>query len=326
MIRWGIVGLGNIAGRFARSLRNSEEGQLYAVASKNSEKRGLYAAAYPGIVTYQNYEDLLQDKDLDVVYIALPHSMHKKFAIKALLSHKGVLCEKPIALNESDAQSMVDCARDSRVFLMEAMKTRFVPLMDQIRSDLNDGIIGDITDIHAGFCYDLQKSDVPAGRYIIDPAEGGALLDAGPYPIAFAIDILGHDFTITQSSIIKDEDGLILSASCKLQYQGGAVAHLEAGMDRARERTAIITGMQGVMKIPVWNRPTEYSVHGPGGRIISKKMDLPHDDLFGEIEEVHRCLRLGLIESERYSWRDTLKMMETIDSIQRNATVTLKDY
>lgn len=325
MVHWGIIGLGNIAERFAKSLQNSAEGCLYAVASKQQEKRALFTDLFPGIKTYDHYVDLLHDESLNAVYIALPHSMHMEITIKALQAQKGVLCEKPIALCEADARSMYACARSNNVFLMEAMKTRFVPIMDRIRKELCNGSIGDIKSIYVSFLNDIKKARIPVGNYIFDPDEGGALLDAGSYPIAFVLDLLGYDFILTDSKLVKSSSGLIRYASCDLIYPDGATAHIEVGIDRQQERIAIITGTRGVMRIPMWNRPIEYKIRDSNGRVTSEKIDLQYDDLFEEIEEVHRCLRLGLMESERYSWQDSLKVIRTIDQIQLCAAITIND-
>lgn len=315
MVNWGIIGLGNIAGRFAASLQHSRQGRLYAAASRQAAKRQLYAKEYAGIKTYATYSELLQDGNVDAVYIALPHSMHKRHSIAALSAGKAVLCEKPATLTAAEFKEVMQCARDNNAFFMEAMKTRFVPMMDKIVADLSGGIIGQVCSVYACFCNRLEL-DMLAGSFITDPAQGGALLDVGPYPVSFVMDILGCEVLDITADIHKNDNGLILYAHGRMTFPGGAVGEIEAAIDRDMERTAIITGSEGIMRVPMCNRPEAYTVDYNDGRNVEARLAMQHDDMFGEIEEVHRCLQARLVESPRWTWAETLKAMEIIDAMR----------
>lgn len=133
MVKWGIIGLGNIAARFAKSLQKSNEGILYAVASRNSNKSKKFATNFNAKKAYDNYEDLLNDANIDVVYIALPHDLHKEWAVNSLKKKKGVLCEKPVALCAKEMIEIQKAAIENKAFFMEAMKTRFLPAMEELK-------------------------------------------------------------------------------------------------------------------------------------------------------------------------------------------------
>lgn len=314
MVRWGIIGLGKIAERFSASLSHSETGRLAAVASRQEEKRAAYLARYPGLTAYDSYDALFRDPDIDAVYIAVPHSMHKELCLQALRAKKAVLCEKPVSLSEREAREITACARENHIFFMEAMKTRFIPAIGEIKAALASGAIGEVKSLHAAFCSKLTDADLMTpGRYAGDPAEGGALLDAGPYPIAFALDLLGEGYEEQESRLTKWDNGLIAHAAIRLRYPGGALAELEAGFDRHDPRTAVITGTEGTMEIPIWNRPCEFRLISAAGTRVCRS-ELPVDDLFGEIEAANESIRKGVLEHPNYTWENMLAVMRVIDS------------
>lgn len=318
MINWGIIGLGNIAKRFAASLSHSTGGRLSAVASRQAAKRLQYTEQYTGVKAYGSYGELIADDGIDAIYIALPHGMHMQYSIQAMQAGKAVLCEKPVTLTAADMRQVAECAAGSGVFFMEAMKTRFVPMMGEIKAAIEGGIIGSIEHIYANFCSRLDESMLEGGSFIADPSQGGALLDTGPYPISFVADLLGYDINGMECDLNRAGNGLILSARGVLRYES-ATAEVEASIIEKKERTAVITGSKGVMKVPVYNRPGEYSIEFNDGSHASKQLEIPVDDMFGEIEEVHRCLRQGLKESPRCPIQHSIAVMEIIDGLQQVA-------
>ena len=133
MVRWGIIGLGNIANRFAKSLEYEKYGKLVAVAGKTENKRMYFKEAYKDVKVYESYDELFNDQDIDAVYIALPHRFHAKWSIRGLNKGKAILCEKPSTLNSSELDGILKCAKRNKTFYMEAMKTPFVPMFDLIK-------------------------------------------------------------------------------------------------------------------------------------------------------------------------------------------------
>ena len=319
MIRWGIIGLGNIAIRFAKSLEHSKQGKLAAIASRTAEKREQYVNLYPGIKAYESYDDIIQDPDIDAVYVALPHGFHKEWVLKALQCHKAVLCEKPVGLNQQEMEEIKACALKHQTFFMEALKTRFVPLMDEIKAELKKGIIGKIQSVEASFCYDVRGLPRRKGWYLFEKDQGGALLDVGPYPVSFVLDLLETPITKIESEMVYDEEGIDHHFIGKLYFEDGAIGIVEGAIDGMKERTAHIVGTLGTMEVPVYNRPLEYTIKLSDGQVIHQEQALEVDDMFGEIEEVHRCLKEGLLESPRYSFEDSLKEMKVMDDIRQFA-------
>jgi len=181
---WGILGAGNIATRFAADLTNLPDAALVAVGSRSAAKAAEFAAKFDCKRSYGSYAELVNDPDVDVVYIATPHPFHKEHTIQCLQHGKAVLCEKPMAINEQQVREMAKCARENDVFLMEAMWTRFLPVIKTVRQWLEGKKIGDIRMLSADFGFRTGWN--PQGRLLNPDLAGGALLDVGVYIIALA--------------------------------------------------------------------------------------------------------------------------------------------
>lgn len=319
MIRWGVIGLGNIAKRFASSLMQIEEGQLYAAASYTKEKREQFNELFHPEVIYDTYEELLKDPNIDAVYIALPHALHKEYSIKALQGKKAVLCEKPAALHSEELKEIIRVAQENDVFYMEAIKSRFIPLMEDIKTLLENKAIGDVLSLKANFDFLLPKQ-LPTKSYYIDDVQGGALFDVGTYLVNIVVDLFGKDIT-TISSTMKPYltyavDGFF---EAKLTYGNGMVATIEGAFDRNSDKAAIIEGTKGSIILPRFYRCEEAIIKLNDGGSDTIKKPLVIDDMAGEIKEVHKCLLLGKKESSRLSFSDSLFMMKLLDCIRRDA-------
>lgn len=317
MIQWGVLGLGNIAQRFLASLSHSKRGCVRAIASRTAHKREAYRGQNPAGMIYETYEALLADRAIDAVYIALPHGLHKKWSIAALQQRKAVLCEKPAGLNSAEMMEIMDAARANQCFFMEAMKTRFVPMTEKLKRDLVHGVIGEIHEITANFCSNIGDKR-PAGWYLFDPQQGGALLDVGPYPIAFALDIANSSVSQVEAQL-KMREGVDVHFGADLTFDNGIIAHVEGALDEAKERTAVIQGSLGTITVPVYNRPTSYVLHR-NGQVLDITCPLVHDDMIGEIEAVHTSLLAGDLEHELFSWEDSLQVLRVMDSIRKGIT------
>lgn len=318
-MNWGIIGLGNIAKRFATSLIKNEDAYLYAVASYTEEKRDYFKKTYAPEVVYNDYESLLNDYKVEAVYIALPHAMHKEYIIKALEKKIAVLCEKPATMNAEDLIEIKKIAKENKTFFMEAIKTRFCPLIDDIKHAINEEkIIGDITTISANFNSDV--GEVVEGRYYIDPTQGGALYDVGIYPVNFVIDMLGNEIVEIKSTMksfknYQTDDYF----SAKLTFESGVVACVEGAMDRNEPKVAIIQGTKGKIVVPVYYRPESYHVELNDGISYTVEKTLEIDDMQGEIQEVQNCFDQLKMESERLTIDESIKMIQITDQIRKKA-------
>lgn len=210
-IRWGIIGTGTIANIFAADLLLVEDGILQAVASRGLEKAEAFGRKYKSVKSYGTYEELAEDPDVDVVYIATPHVLHKENTLLCLNNKKAVLCEKPIAINAIDTKEMIDCARANGVFLMEAMWTRFLPQIKWVREVIENGEIGDVRWIKADFGYAIGADYPSSGRLLNKELGGGSLLDVGIYPLSFVHMIMKKDPVKICSSLVIGDTGVDLA-------------------------------------------------------------------------------------------------------------------
>ena len=189
-IRWGIIGTGNIAKQFARGLKVLPDAQLVAVGSRAQESADAFGEEFGVPHRHASYADLAADGEVDAVYIATPHGSHMDNSLLCLEKGKAVLCEKPFAVNAAQAERVVQEARSRGLFLMEAMWTRYFPLMDRVRSLIDEGALGEVRRVHADFGY---RTDVKPEYWLFDLHQGGGgLLDVGIYPISLASMLLGR--------------------------------------------------------------------------------------------------------------------------------------
>jgi predicted dehydrogenase len=319
MINWGIIGLGNIAIRFAKSLSYSNEGRLYAIASKTKEKRNSFYKQYNCEKVYENYNDLLNDEDLDAVYIALPHGLHKYWSIEALRHKKAVLCEKPVGLNSDEMKEIQKEALLNHVFFMEAMKTRFISLIHDIKEIIKNKEIGEVTTIEANFCNCVK--DIKEGSYLLDKEQGGALLDVGIYPLSFVMDMIDSQVKQVKSHMAINEAGVDSYFKATLIFENGVIGTIEGAFDRSKERTAIIKGTKGYIEIPIYNRPEKAIIYKDGNEPYTIEKKLEFDDMYAEIKEVHDCLKRSKLQSDYLSLDESIRVMEVLDAIKNGATL-----
>lgn len=319
MIKWGIIGLGNIANRFAKSLSYSNDGELYAIASKTKEKLNVFYEEHKCEKLYEDYDELLKDKDIDAVYIAIPHGLHKYWAIKALKHKKAVLCEKPVGLNAEEMREIKEEVILNNTFFMEAMKTRFISLIHDIKKIIKNKEIGEITEIEANFCNHV--TDIKEGSYLLDKIQGGALLDVGVYPLSFVMDMVDSKVKEVKSSMEVNEAGVDSYFKAILTFENGVTGIIEGAFDRNKERTAIIRGTKGYIEIPIYNRPSKATIFINHSESYTIEKELEFDDMYAEIKEVHNCLKSSKLQSEYLSLDESIRVMEILDEIKKVATL-----
>lgn len=312
MIRWGIIGAGQIAHRFVKGLSYSQDGKLYAIASKTKQQE--WKDLYPDIVTYDNYDDLLDDEYVDVVYIATWHNAHYEWAKKSLLKGKAVLCEKPATLSSKQTQELVNIAREKKVFFMEAMKTRFVPAVLELQKVLQDGMIGHILKIENRFCYDI--SGATNTRYLFDANQGGILNDVGSYTIASLLNYIHSPIQDIQNDVTMDK-GVDVHDRVTITFESGQIGFLEMAMDEAKSPLMTIIGTKGKITTQPFYRPTEFVVEVDGQKPYTVSKDYIYDDFYTEIEEVHQCLKNHQYESNKMSLQDTIDCIVLTEQIRK---------
>lgn len=315
MLHFGIIGLGNIAHRFADSLSRFEEADFYAGASYTESKREEFKKKYKPHIIYDNYEDLLNDQEVDVVYICVPHSLHYKWCKEALLHDKCVLVEKPAVLKVNEFDELTALSRERHLFFMEAMKTRFLPLLKIVHNEINKGLIGDIISISNHFCFYLENHR--KDHYLFDKEQGGCLYDTGCYGLASVCDFIKDDVI----SIKNDAtycDGIDVHDRITLTFRHGQKAFIECAMDSADNRKMIIKGTKGDIIMDPYYRPMEAVFNLKDGESQTCTVEYDYDDFHGEIEAVLQSIAYLRIEHENYTHQDNRCVIELMERIKES--------
>ncbi len=313
-IRWGILSTGKIAGKFAEGLSVLPDAELAAVGSRTADAAHAFADRFNISRRHASYEDLANDPEVDAIYVATPHSLHRENSLLCLDAGRAVLCEKPFAINRREAEEVVAAAREKGIFLMEAMWTRFLPIMGRVREWLADGAIGEARMVTADFGY---RSDVnPEGRLFNPNLGGGALLDIGVYTVSFASMVFGGSPSQVSGLADIGETGVDEQAGVVLGYPRGQLAVLSCAVRTRTPHAAQIFGTDGSIRIhpPFWHATT--ATLTTGGSEETLKLPYKGNGYNCEAAEVMRCLREGKRESDTMPLDETLSVMETLDRIR----------
>jgi predicted dehydrogenase len=319
-IRWGILATGTIAARFVADLRRLPDAEVLAVGSRSQAAADAFARRHAIPRAYGDWAALAADRDLDVVYVATPHSAHLAAAAQCLAAGRAVLCEKPLTLDAGSARELIDTARAAGVFLMEGMWTRCNPTIRRLVELVGAGAIGPVTAVHADFGL---AGPLPAGHRLRDPAlGGGALLDLGVYPVTLAHLLLGRPDRIEAWASLTPE-GVDQHTGLLFGYPTGSLAALTCGFVGAGRNAAVVTGQTGRIELPTafWC-PTQLTLHRPGADPAVLEAPLVGHGYGPEAAEVHRCLRAGLVESPLVPHAATLEVMTMLDGIRARIGVT----
>lgn len=321
-IRWGILGAGRIARKFASDLRFAENCVLIAVGSRNRESADEFNKEFPVQYCHYSYQELAQNHEVDVIYIATPHNLHYENTLLCLNYNKAVLCEKPFAMNSRQAIEMINLAKEKKVFLMEALWTKFHPHYIKTLEMIRQGLLGEIRSLLVNFGF---KPIQPIPARLFDPElGGGTLMDIGIYNVFIAISVLGKpdhiEATMTPASTGVDEQCAIL-----FRYKNGALAQLFSTFSSNLATEADISGTDGRIRLTSRFYEQSSTVELYKGNPDSKQVIAIHkEEGFGyqyEARHVNDCLRNGLAESNVVSFADTLLLMETLDEIRKIAGI-----
>jgi predicted dehydrogenase len=314
VIRWGILGTGNIATSFATGVATMRDAQLAAVGSRSQATADAYGDRFNIERRYASYAELAHDPDLDVIYIATPHSLHLENMLLCFEAGKPVLCEKPFTINASQARQAIERARQRKLFAMEATWMRFTPMMVEIRKLLAEEVIGDVRMVNADF--GIRVDFDPKFRLFDPELGGGGLLDVGIYPLSLAQMILGTPAQITGLAEL-GQTGIDEQSACVLGYAGGELAVLHSAIRTETPQEATIMGTEGWIRIhSPWWMPQVMSIHKPGATPQIVEIPFEADGYTYEAAEVHRCLREGKLESELMPLAETVAIQETMDTLR----------
>jgi predicted dehydrogenase len=352
-IRWGILGAGIIAEKFAAGLRSLPDAKVQAVASRTQARAREFARRFEIPQVYTSYEALVNDENVDVVYIATINNLHRDHSILCLEAGKAVLCEKPFTTNAAEAREVIAVARRKRLFCMEAMWMRFVPLMARLREIIASGTIGEVRMVTAdlGFTAPFEKTN----RFFSLELGGGAMLDLGIYPLSFVYFLLGRPAAVCTEASIGDT-GVDEQAAAILAYPSGKLGILSTSLVGYLPGQAVITGTKGRITVhPPLHHPSELSLiifaepRGDAGvrsalrarvrnlplvqgayaraqRVMEKLTGHSRTSMIFPLEgngynyeaaETMRCLRAGEVESPIMPLDETLSIVETMDTIRK---------
>ena len=313
-INWALVGSGGITNKFLVGL-NAAGGCPAAIVSRAMENAKDFALKNSIKKAYDNYDHMLEDGDIDAVYIGTPHTTHKDLAIRALNAKKAVLCEKPCAINASELKEMIAAAKENKTFFMEAMWTRFIPPVKKVRQWLCENQIGEVKMVQANFGFNAGYG--LEHRLFNLNLGGGALLDAGIYPLSFISMVFGGvkpDDIKSQlffgASGSDDENAVILS------YGKHKMGFASSATRTALENDAWIYGSKGRIHLVnfIWSRNAILLMDGKDEYIY--KPEFISNGYNYEAEEVMNCLREERLESPDMTWDESVIIMETMDKIR----------
>jgi predicted dehydrogenase len=312
-IRWGILGPGGIAHKFASALKAIPDTEITAVGSRDLQRADAFADTFDIPHRHGSYVELANNPEVDVVYVATPHPFHKACAMLCLEAGKAVLCEKPFTVDAEQAEALIACAREHKRFLMEAMWTRFIPVMVKVREWLADGAIGEPCMLTADFGNQVELStENLEGRLFAPKLAGGALLDIGVYTVSLASMVFGTPTEITSLAHI-GETGVDERAAILLGYDAGQIVSLSCAITTRTSQDARIFGTTGAIHIPNFSRATSATLEVLGKEPLQIEIPFTDNGFEYQVLEVINCLRAGKLESDVMPLDESLSIIKTMD-------------
>lgn len=312
MIKMAILGAGGIATKMADTIIRMEEVEAYAVAARNLERAQLFADTYGFKKAYGSYEEMLEDEEVQFVYVATPHSHHFKHAKMSLQAGKHVLCEKAFTVNADQAKELFALAKEKRLLITEAIWTRYMPSRRIINDVITSGVIGEVSSLTANLGYALQGIE----RIWSCELAGGALLDVGVYPINFALMALsGSVKDIKATAIFKN--GVDMMNSINLIFEDDKMAVLHSCVNAKTNRMGVISGTKGYIEVTNINNPKMIKVYNEKYEEIASY--LPPKQITGYEYEVSACIRAienGILECPEMPHNETIRVMEIMDKVR----------
>jgi len=320
-LRWGIVAPGGIAHKFADAVHDFTAGTVVAVGSRDAGRAKEFARRHGIPRPYAGYDQLVQDEEVEAVYVASPHSGHRDHALLAIEAGKHVLIEKALARNGAEVEEIFAAAQAKGVFAMEAMWTRHLPHIAWVREKIAAGAIGDIITVTADHG---QSLDMPADHRLKNPdLAGGAILDLGVYPVSFVVDLLGAPSEVKAVGRLT-ETGVDGHVTMVLGYEGRTIAQVDTTLWTKTPTVAVISGTEGSIEVDGdFYQPGLVRVRGTDkARSVVEEWDGSAVNGFQyEVAEVARCVADGKQESERITWDSSRAVMAVMDEARRQVGV-----
>ncbi len=316
-LRWGITSTGSIAGQMTRALRALPDADVVAVGSRSQESADRFASEFDIERAHRTHADLCADPNVDIIYVASPHSEHREMTIAALNAGKHVVCEKAFALNVGEAEEMIEAARRTGQFLMEAMWTWFIPAVVEIRRRVASGEIGDVVSVDADFCLHIPEPD---GRHRRADLAGGALLDLGIYPLTFPCFVLDEYPSDVKAIGRLTDGGVDATVAGVAAFPSGAISTFQTSLDATSGMGARIVGTKGRIDVkpPFWFA-SKFTVHTMGAD--PERVEMPNEGLAHEAAHAMQRIRDGHPQSDVVTWEATIQTMRLLDEVRRQVGV-----
>ena len=314
VLKVGIMGTGRIASVLAETMVQMPEVCLYGAASRSLEKAEEFAARFSIKKAYGSYEELAADSEVQLIYIATPHSEHSRNARLCLEHGKHVLCEKSFAANYSQAKEMIDLAQEKNLMITEAMWVRYMPMADTLKEVLASGIIGEPMTLTANLAYLVSDKH----RIVAPELAGGALLDVGVYTLNFASLVFGDEITDITSSVIKTETGVDAQNSITLLYPGGKMAVLNSSIQVLSDRQGIIYGTKGFLVVENINNFESISVYNTDRKLVGS-YERPEQISGYEYQVLasKTAIEQGETQCPQMPHQTTLQVMKVMDELRK---------
>lgn len=314
VLKVGIMGTGRIASILAETMVQMPEVCLYGAASRSLEKAEDFAARFSIKKAYGSYEELAADSEVQLIYIATPHSEHSRNARLCLEHGKHVLCEKSFAANYSQAKEMIDLAQEKNLMITEAMWVRYMPMADTLKEVLASGIIGEPMTLTANLAYLVSDKH----RIVAPELAGGALLDVGVYTLNFASLVFGDEITDIASSVIKTETGVDAQNSITLLYPGGKMAVLNSSIQVLSDRQGIIYGTKGFLVVENINNFESICVYNTDRKLVGS-YQRPEQITGYEYQVLASkdAIEQGWTECPQMPHQTTLNVIRVMDELRR---------
>ena len=314
-VKFGILGCGNIAGAFASDIPLTKHCELAAVASRTKKKAEEFAKKYKAPKAYGSYEELVEDPEVDVVYVATPHPFHMDNSLLAIKAGKHVLCEKPITMNAAELRKLITAAKKQNVFLMEGMWTRFFPAMVKLRKWLAEDKIGKIMTVEADFGVKFEVG--PEHRIFNPELGGGALLDLGIYPVSFAAMVYGKQPKKISSSVAFHSPGVDNHTSLTFEYDNGELGILGCSSKVFYKEEARIYGEKGMITVnEKFFCPNSISLRMNRKQDKTFEFANPGTGFLYEADHVAGCITKGKAVSDIMPLEESLEIQKTLDKIR----------
>lgn len=318
-IKWGILGTGGIAKKFAEALKAVENSELYAVGSRSQASAESFAREFNVSKTYSSYEDAANDPAVDVIYIGTPHNLHCENTLMSLEKGKHVLCEKPLGINGIEVRKMIAKAKEKKLFFMEALWSRFLPNIIKVKELIDSGEIGKVKLITSYFS--IKSSYGPEHRQFNRELGGGSLLDIGIYNVFLSLFLLGKPKEFIAIAGIGNTE-VDNSCSFTFKYDQDILAVMYSSFVAQAQSIAEIHGETGKILLPeMFFCPNNVKIIRPDGNEKIIPFEFKSNGYNYEAEEVVKCIQSGKIQSELMSWNNSLDLIDMLDSIRKKCGI-----